>query len=102
MPLFRWPNHFNLNAVYGQGRRPFVSLGIRFVSAAGHDKALPDRGEPGSVRHTKNRSREYGFDGRPIRDYDKPHQGYERDHVHEWEEGVREHPGRDYSPWPRK
>jgi hypothetical protein len=21
--------------------------------------------------------------------------------VHEWPGGVREHPGRDYSPWPR-
>lgn len=65
-------------------------------------KDVPNRGEPGEVREGARRTREYGADGRPIRDYDKPHQGYDRPHVHEWPGGVREHPGRDYSPLPRK
>lgn len=57
---------------------------------------------PGEVRQGQNRTQEYGQDGRPVRDYEKPRQGYERDHVHEWENGVRERPGRDYSPLPGK
>ncbi|HYD62335.1 MAG TPA: RHS repeat-associated core domain-containing protein, partial [Noviherbaspirillum sp.] len=68
----------------------------------GREKDVPNRGEPGEVREGERRTREYGPDGKPIRDYDKPHQGYERPHVHEWPDGVREHPGRDYSPWPRQ
>lgn len=44
------------------------------------------------------RDREYNEEGRPKRDYDKPHQGADYPHVHEWENGVREEPGRPYSP----
>ncbi|GGL65019.1 hypothetical protein GCM10009091_53800 [Pseudomonas brenneri] len=66
------------------------------------EKNVPNRGAPGEVKVGERRTREYGNDGRPIRDYDKPHQGYDRPHVHEWPGGVREHPGRDYSPWPRE
>jgi RHS repeat-associated protein len=66
------------------------------------EKSIPNRGEPGEVKEGERRTREYGSDGKPLRDYDKPHQGYERPHVHEWENGQREHPGRDYSPWPRQ
>ena len=65
------------------------------------ERDVPNRGEPGEVKEGQRRTREYGPDGRPLRDYDKPHQGHERPHVHEWENGVREHPGRDYSPLPR-
>ncbi|MFG6417365.1 RHS repeat-associated core domain-containing protein, partial [Roseateles sp. DC23W] len=47
------------------------------------------------------RGRQYCPDGTPQYDIDKPHQGYEEDHVHEYPGGVREHPGRPVSPWPR-
>ncbi len=43
-------------------------------------------------------SRKYGPDGKPEIDIDKPHQGYDRPHVHEWPGGRREHPGRDVCP----
>jgi len=49
----------------------------------GKEKDVPDRGEPGEVREGQRRTREYGPDGKPVRDYDKPHQGHERPHVHE-------------------
>ena len=62
----------------------------------------PFKGEPNSVVEGKKRTREYGSDGKPKRDYDKPHQGHEEDHVHEWENGKREHPGRPYSPLPEE
>jgi len=65
-------------------------------------KDVPNRGEPDGVKEGEHRTREYGPDGTPSRDYDKPHQGDETDHVHEWPGGVREHPGRPYSPLPRK
>jgi hypothetical protein len=68
----------------------------------GKEKDVPNRGEPGETKEGQRRTREYGQDGKPVRDFDKPHQGYERPHVHEWENGAREHPGRDYSPWPRQ
>ncbi|WP_418128021.1 RHS repeat-associated core domain-containing protein [Variovorax sp. KK3] len=68
---------------------------------AGRTKDVPNRADPGSIIEGNHRTREYGVDGRPVRDYDKAHQGYERPHVHDWDGGVREHPGRDYSPWPR-
>ena len=61
---------------------------------------VPNRAEPNSVVEGKRRTREYDAEGKPKRDYDKPHQGDETDHVHEWENGVREHPGRPYSPLP--
>jgi RHS repeat-associated protein len=70
-------------------------------SGSGREKDVPNRGAPGEVREGERRTREYGPDGKPTRDYDKPHQGHDRPHVHEWPGGVREHPGRDYSPWPR-
>ncbi len=62
------------------------------------EQDTPFRGEPNSVAEGKKRTREYGPDGKPSRDYDKPHQGHEEDHVHEWENGKREHPGRPYCP----
>jgi uncharacterized protein RhaS with RHS repeats len=71
------------------------------LSDSGRNKDVPNRAEPGAVIDGNHRTREYGSDGKPLRDYDKPHQGYERPHVHEWQDGVREHPGRDYSPWPQ-
>ncbi|TFW09524.1 hypothetical protein E4K72_05625 [Oxalobacteraceae bacterium OM1] len=76
--------------------------GVKGPAKPGREKDVPDRGEPGEVKEGERRTREYGPDGRPLRDYDKPHQGYERPHVHEWPGGVREHPGRDYSPWPQQ
>jgi hypothetical protein len=71
-------------------------------ASKGREKDVPNRGEPGDTKEGQRRTREYGPDGGPMRDYDKPHQGYERPHVHEWQNGVREHPGRDYSPWPKQ
>lgn len=62
------------------------------------EQDTPFKGEPNSVVEGKKRTREYGSDGKPSRDYDKPHQGDEKDHVHEWEGGKREHPGRPYCP----
>ena len=50
-------------------------------------KDVPNRGEPGEVKEGERRTREYGADGKPARDYDKPHQGDETDHVHEWPGG---------------
>ncbi|EGH10541.1 MULTISPECIES: RHS repeat domain-containing protein [Pseudomonas syringae group] len=65
------------------------------------DKDVPYEGKPGEVKEGIRRTREYGADGTPMRDYDKPHQGHNTPHVHEWPGGVREHPGRNYSPLPR-
>ncbi len=69
-------------------------------ASPGREKDVPNRGEPNEVREGKRRTREYDSEGKPKRDYDQPHQGHETPHVHEWENGVREHPGRDYSPLP--
>jgi RHS repeat-associated protein len=79
-----------------------VSEGVDTPSDGNRVKDVPNRGEPGEVKEGERRTREYGEDGKPARDYDKPHQGDETDHVHEWPAGAREHPGRPYSPWPRK
>jgi RHS repeat-associated protein len=76
--------------------------GAKDPAKPGREKDVPDRGEPGEVKEGERRTREYGADGKPLRDYDKPHQGYDRPHVHEWPGGQREHPGRDYSPWPKQ
>jgi len=65
------------------------------------EQDTPFNGEPNSALEGKKRTREYGEDGKPKRDYDKPHQGQEEDHVHEWEDGKREHPGRPCSPLPK-
>ena len=59
---------------------------------------VPNVGPPGQWIDGDRRSRLYGPDGRPVLDIDKPHQGYQRPHVHEWPDGVREHPGRDVCP----
>ncbi len=65
-------------------------------------KNPPDEGPANGWIEGPRRGREYGPDGLPQRDYDKPHQGNEVDHVHDWPGGSREEPGRPYSPWPRK
>ncbi|WAK04406.1 RHS repeat domain-containing protein [Methylobacter sp. YRD-M1] len=62
----------------------------------------PSTGPENGYEEGPRRGREYDENGDPKRDYDKPHQGAPYDHVHEWENGVREHPGRPYSPWPQK
>jgi RHS repeat-associated protein len=63
-------------------------------------KNPPDVGPPGGWIQGPRRGRQYGPDGRPSLDIDKPHQGNEVDHAHEWPDGVREEPGRPVSPWP--
>lgn len=61
-------------------------------------KDVPDRGPPGQWVDGERRSRKYDEEGKPELDIDKPHQGYQKPHVHEWNDGKREHPGRDVSP----
>lgn len=56
---------------------------------------VPYSGPAGEWVDGKRRSRLYGPDGLPVLDLDKPHQGYPEEHVHEWPNGEREHPGRD-------
>jgi RHS repeat-associated protein len=63
-------------------------------------KNPPDVGPPNGWIQGPRRGRQYGPDGRPQLDIDKPHQGNERDHAHEWPGGEREEPGRPVSPWP--
>ena len=65
-------------------------------------KDVPDRGPAGEWVDGERRSRQYGPDGRPVVDIDKPHQGAPEPHAHEWNDGVREHPGRPVSPIPKK
>lgn len=59
---------------------------------------VPFTGPPGEWIDGQRRSRKYGPDGRPEVDIDNPHQGMPDTHVHEWPDGVREHPGRSV-PW---
>ncbi len=64
-------------------------------------KNPPDIGPPNDWIQGPRRGRQYGPDGRPQYDIDKPHQGNEIDHVHEWPGGEREEPGRPVSPIPK-
>ena len=63
-------------------------------------KNPPDKGPPDSWIQGPRRGRKYGPDGLPEYDIDKPHQGNEQDHVHQWPGGKREEPGRPVSPLP--
>jgi RHS repeat-associated protein len=65
-------------------------------------KNPPDIGPPNDWIQGPRRGRQYGPDGQPQYDIDKPHQGNEIDHVHEWPGGVREEPGRPISPLPKR
>jgi RHS repeat-associated protein len=65
-------------------------------------KNPPDVGPPNGWIEGPRRGRQYGPDGRPAFDIDKPHQGNEEPHAHEWPGGQREEPGRPVSPWPSK
>ncbi|MGE0498587.1 MAG: RHS repeat-associated core domain-containing protein [Ramlibacter sp.] len=65
-------------------------------------KNPPDIGPPNGWIQGPRRGRQYGPDGRPQLDIDRPHQGNEQDHAHEWPDGKREEPGRPVSPWPRQ
>lgn len=58
-------------------------------------KDVPDRGPPGEWVNGKRRSRLYNPDGTPKVDIDNPHPGMPKTHVHDWTNGVREHPGRE-------
>ncbi|HQQ74941.1 MAG TPA: RHS repeat-associated core domain-containing protein, partial [Pseudomonadales bacterium] len=66
----------------------------------GKESKPPYNGPANGYEEGPRRGREYGPDGTPARDYDKPHQGADYPHVHEWPGGEREHPGRPYSPLP--
>nr|WP_081613261.1 RHS repeat-associated core domain-containing protein [Xanthomonas sp. SHU 199] len=61
---------------------------------------VPSVGPPGEWIDGRRRSRLYGPDGRPKVDIDNPHQGAPYPHVHEWENGEREHPGREIPDLP--
>ncbi|HVZ42320.1 MAG TPA: RHS repeat-associated core domain-containing protein [Ramlibacter sp.] len=65
-------------------------------------KNPPDIGPPNGWIQGPRRGRQYCPDGTPQFDIDKPHQGNEQDHVHQWPGGIREEPGRPVSPWPRQ
>jgi hypothetical protein len=65
-------------------------------------KNPPDIGPPNGWIQGPRKGRQYGPDGKPQYDIDKPHQGEPEDHVHEWPDGEREHPGRPISPIPQK
>lgn len=69
---------------------------------SGPEKDVPTEGPAGGWIDGKRRSRQSGPDGSPARDVDKPHQGAPYPHVHEWEKGKREHPGRPVTPLPKK
>jgi hypothetical protein len=64
------------------------------------EKEVPKKGPANEWIDGENRSRKYGPNGQPVLDIDKPHQAYQRPHVHEWPDGRREHPGRDICPLP--
>ncbi len=85
------------------GARVFgaVVMGIGIATMSGDTpkkKDVPDTGPPGEWVDGERRKRKYGPDGKPEVDIDKPHQGYPDDHVHEWPDGKREHPGRPVCP----
>ena len=61
---------------------------------------VPSVGPPGQWIDGRRRSRLYGPDGRPKVDIDNPHQGADYPHVHDWVDGVREHPGREIPDTP--
>jgi len=63
-------------------------------------KSIPHFGPPNGTIEGPRRTRVYGPNGEPKTDYDKPHQGAPYPHVHDWPGGIREEPGRPYSPWP--
>ena len=65
-------------------------------------KNPPDIGPPGGFIQGPKRGRQYCPDGTPETDFDKPHQGADYPHIHDWPGGVRDdHGGRPYSPWPK-
>ena len=64
-------------------------------------KNPPDIGPPGGFIQGPRRGRDYCPDGTPQTDYDRPHQGADYPHIHDWVNGSRDdHNGRPYSPWP--
>lgn len=82
---------------------PVMRLNSAMNALANRNKQVPDTGPPNEWVDGENRSRKYGPKGEKELDLDKPHQGDKTDHVHEWDkDGGREHPGRPYSPWPKK
>jgi RHS repeat-associated protein len=100
--------------LFTPGCKELVEKGIRTAAKACTDAASsisnklfsrpknpPDIGPPGGWIQGPRRGRQYGSDGRPEYDIDKPHAGNQTDHVHEWEDGVREEPGRPVSPVPQ-
>ncbi|MGL4768459.1 MAG: polymorphic toxin-type HINT domain-containing protein [Formosimonas sp.] len=90
-----------VNLAAGEERVVSFSLPVNIRGAWNAIReSLPRTSRPNDVRSNPNRTREYDSNGNAKIDYDAPHQGHERPHVHEWNHEGREHPGRDYSPWP--
>jgi hypothetical protein len=63
----------------------------------------PYIGPPNGWIQGPNRGRQYGPDGYPQYDIDKPHQGNQTDHAHNWGSGGtnRDKPGYPISPLPQ-
>jgi RHS repeat-associated protein len=113
--LFGYANQSPLSYIDSDGLNPAVYLCVVcpeccVVAAAGaiiwgicenRAKNPPDIGPPNGWIQGPRRGRKYGPDGLPEYDIDKPHQGNNQDHVHEWPDGQREEPGRPVSPVPQ-
>ena len=86
-----------------EGTLAVGNLAVDFAtcSAKAPKKSIPSEGPPNGFVEGPRRTRQYGPNGEPFYDFDKPHQGAQYPHVHEWGPGGREHPGRPYSPWPK-
>jgi len=92
-----------VGAVVGTAIGIGIGIGVAIDTVIqNREKDVPNQGPPGGWIDGNNRSRQYGPDGLPVIDIDKPHQGYDRPHVHEWPGGKRGHPGRDFCPLPNK
>ncbi|WOI44904.1 RHS repeat-associated core domain-containing protein [Acidovorax sp. BLS4] len=77
------------------------ALGYGLDRIFNRPKNPPDVGPPGGFVQGPNRGRDYCPDGSPQTDYDRPHQGAQYPHIHDWSDGKRDdHAGRPYSPWP--
>jgi RHS repeat-associated protein len=86
----------------GFGILPGVEIDIPFpwIVFTRPGSSPPDVGPPGKYIQGPRRGRQYGPDGKPAYDIDKPHQDANYPHAHNWNNGVREEPGYPVSPLP--
>jgi hypothetical protein len=100
--MFWWFDGTNSGDGAKDGEKSGSMDGAKDPAKPSREKDVLNRGESGELEEGERRTRGYGPDGKPLRNYDKPHQGHEKPHVHEWPGGDREHPGRDCSPYPKQ